>query len=111
MRRDPVLIQTRTDTPNELGEAVISWSDSYRSYAEVRPLAGAEHSLGQGGQTLAEVTYRATLRQDANTATTTAGMRMVWSSQFGDRTLYLAAVLVSSKPGEVDFLLQERPLP
>ena len=111
MRRDPVLIQTNTSAPNALGEEVVTWSDHFRSYATVKPLTGREHSLEQGGQTLAEVTYRATLRRDASSAQTTPGMRLIWTSEHGDRTLYISAVLNSTNPGEVDFLLQERPLP
>jgi SPP1 family predicted phage head-tail adaptor len=106
MRKVPVLIQQKTTVPDALGEAVETWSTYHTVYASIDPITGREHSLGTALQNLSEVTYVATCRDDPAVRAANSTMRIQWDG----RTLYIAAVLTGTQPGEARILLQERPL-
>lgn len=93
-------------TSDITGEPLTTWTTHCQAWAPVKPLRGSEHSLAEAHQLQAEVLYRVRPLANPDTRAITSGMRILW----GDRTLYVSAVLISSHPREVDLLALERPL-
>ena len=58
--RHRITFQEPTETLNNVGEPVVSWSDYKTVWAEVKPLKGEEYWASQ--QVNAEVTHRITIR-------------------------------------------------
>lgn len=79
--RHRVKIQTKTETRNDYGEPVYSWSDLGTAWASIEPLSARETL--EARTTLQETTTRIRMRQ---WTTVTSEMRAVWGSHVYDIT-------------------------
>ena len=102
--RERVIIETPTETRNDLGESVQVWGDFAERFASIEQVAYSE--IQTRGQLGGNASYRVRMRYVPGL---TASMRLLWTSR-GGRTLYISEVIERGIREEHELTVEEQAL-
>lgn len=100
--REVVRIETPTETRNEMGESVLTWSTFTTRRAYVEPISSFE--LERRGQVGGMTSYTVRLRYVPGLTT---AMRLVWTSR-ENRVLYVSSIIESGHREEHELTCEEQ---